>query len=964
MPKPKSSRSAVRNTPQPKEHQFVPAVFVDDFGRDRALTVQSARSFSKKKLNAAARARDRASDRAMERAFRNDEREGARHRRNLGKQEREADIARSRFFRMMRTKVRLNKPIRHNSQKPKRRRKSVQPSRVRLPLPKYDQPIRDKLGRRGVYFRVRYFGAKTTRPGVAMRFATYIFEGAELDSAGQPMWATNVGKTIEETVAGLDHLEVVNRSAQKNAKVIYAAELAMDHRWTPEQMLQVGERWAEERFGQFGLPYVIALHPPPPEGDERNWHLHAIWSWRPLQRTGDHEWCVGEGLRNELDGADGMRLLRERFAMISTAMSQEAGHCDVFTALSYAARGLPVEGQEHLGEVWTRRARAGELVPENEENHERVLRSMAALADDELRREDERLARQQDLLRRAAQRIAKVAPGPRAPSRAFRTARSAFKLVHRTWRTLEPAKEVPLIPAVPRRPSVPVGTQGRATGLKSLADVLERSKIANLRISAASPGLLPKAPTTRVFSTAVIPAIPKRTAARIITPVAKIAAPAPPTGQIYKIGLMKRPVLSAPAIKVPAREVTKTPRPPRQPYFTGAALLAKSVKKLGLALRRGKFANLRIAEASKLASVKVPSVPFNLSRMPRVSLRRASSPLPTSGTSPATLPAVPRRSFSVASIGPFAAPKVVPQASSSTRPIAPAPPSRRPIFAVATLGKVPRLAAILPLARPVARAPMPKPLAGQPSQPNRPEQQRQIALISFPADLFTRLNQSIERISAELGRIEDDDQIEEATDNRSRQPDKTLPSSDSPWLLLAILADRRSVIRKEKSGFWTVPDALLKEAGLTEFQAQSMPVQRALEKESKRQRTELDAVAKYLAADPQRHLVQTAHGWRLDASAPEELRRTVYLWRYDRAVQDTFEEFAKLPAVDAGQTKILGARPIYFASLVFKRSSTSPLASNADTQKEPSPASGQIAPSRTEEPKPQFRGTTPPEVGR
>lgn len=143
-----------------------------------------------------------------------------------------------------------------------------------------------------------------------------------------------------------------------------------------------------------------------------------------------------------------------------------------------------------------------------------------------------------------------------------------------------------------------------------------------------------------------------------------------------------------------------------------------------------------------------------------------------------------------------------------------------------------------------------------------------------------------------------------------------------------------------------------------------MPVQRALEQVSKRQRTELDAVAKYLAADPQGHLVKTAHGWRLDASAPEELRRTVYLWRYDRAVQDTFEEFAKLPAVDAGQTKILGARPIYFASLVFKRSSTSPLAGNADTQKEPSSASGQIAPSRMDEPDPPFRGTTPPGFGR
>lgn len=507
MPKRKSSRAAVRTTPQPKERSFIPAVFTDDYGRDRALTVASAKAFSKKKLDAASRALERRANLAMDKAIRDGDRETARAIRRLRKLEREAERSIARFFRRrIRTAIPLTRKIKHA--KPKARQQ-IWPSSSRA-LPKYDGPIRDRFNRRGVFFRARYYSSRTAKPGVSKRVTIYIYKGAALDENGEPLVRMNVGASIEEAVCGFDHLEQVNRSAQKNAKLLNHAVLAMDYRWTPEQMLEVGERWAEERFDRYGLPYVVSLHEPPPEGDERNWHLHVIWSWRPMERVGDHEWLVGESLRSELDGAQGMWVLRERFAALMTEMSFEAGNADVYTALSYAARGLPVETQIHLDEGRTRRARAGELVEANEENHDRVVRSKAALADDALRREDARLARLQALERRVAARFAKAIAASSVPQIFVRPAAITATLKRVRSHALRLTKRI-LVSAPP-----PSYAHAHAKAVRSLRilgegrEALAAGKFANLRISdrpIRTPR--PAPPVTALFASATVaPRIP------------------------------------------------------------------------------------------------------------------------------------------------------------------------------------------------------------------------------------------------------------------------------------------------------------------------------------------------------------------------------------------------------------------------------------------------------------------------
>ena len=414
MQKTKPSRTSFRTPPTSKEHRYVAAVFVDDFGIPRKLSVASASSFSKKKLAAAARRTVKLADAELDRAMKAGDRETALAIRRLRKQERAADRSIAAFFRR---RIKTVEPeIEKIQHQPKVKITSRWPFRE-VALPRYNAVVLDSQKRRGVFMRVEYYGAKTSKPGVAMRVGKYIFVGSALDDAGRPMFESNLGLRVEEALCGFDHLEQINRSAQKNAKVIFHTVLALDHRWSKEQQFQTAREWANECFGKHLLPYAIALHAPDPDGDSRNWHAHVISSYRPMTRIGPNEWEVGETLRTDLDNPKSMQFLRENFARAMTRMSREAGQCERHTALSHAARGLPVEPQRHLGEARTRKARSGEYVAANEENHSRVARSLSALASAELARSGKDIGRRKLQLEKARNRLAKPIKSLRVPSR-------------------------------------------------------------------------------------------------------------------------------------------------------------------------------------------------------------------------------------------------------------------------------------------------------------------------------------------------------------------------------------------------------------------------------------------------------------------------------------------------------------------------------------------------------------------
>ena len=264
--------------------------------------------------------------------------------------------------------------------------------RVATPLPTFSGPVIDRMGRRGIFLRVRYYGNKTTKRGIATVAVAYIWNGAvEVD--GQLRCISNVGETFAETLAAFDHLEQINRAGQANAKVAFHMIANLPFQLSLDRMMEIGTRFCEQAFGDHDLPYAVALHAPAPESDQRNWHLHMIFSFRPMVRVGDHQWDIGDQLHTELDNTDGFRRMRERYAEIQTEVSQEAGLDRTYTALSNAARGLPIAPGIHYGPVRTAIARRGEPVAAVAINEARIIAGTAAMIDEKLRHITESAAR-------------------------------------------------------------------------------------------------------------------------------------------------------------------------------------------------------------------------------------------------------------------------------------------------------------------------------------------------------------------------------------------------------------------------------------------------------------------------------------------------------------------------------------------------------------------------------------------
>lgn len=239
-------------------------------------------------------------------------------------------------------------------------------------LPRYSGQIMDRAGRAGIFFRVRYYG-HATKAGVGRRATLYIWQGAHETDDGRILFKSNVGETVEEAVAALEAVELFNREAQAGAKVLFHAianvpSQLLEMEGGIERMFEIGQRFAQKQFGDRDLPFALALHPPSAESDQRNWHLHLLFSTRPLVRTGDHEWDIGKMVRREIDNPEAFEAMRHLYARVQSEVVQEAGLNIRYTALSNAERGLPIAPQQHLGPARTARVRRGERDAVNERN--------------------------------------------------------------------------------------------------------------------------------------------------------------------------------------------------------------------------------------------------------------------------------------------------------------------------------------------------------------------------------------------------------------------------------------------------------------------------------------------------------------------------------------------------------------------------------------------------------------------
>lgn len=252
-------------------------------------------------------------------------------------------------------------------------------------MPRYATPIRTAQGLLFPFQRTVYRNAKSSKQGAAKDLVLYGADGAHEFDDGALAFFSSVGQTVDEAAEAFDQLERANRSAAANAKVVHHMIVQSMHELPPEEQWAMLLRYCDQVFGSQDLPYSVCLHAPSEAGDQRNWHAHIVYSYRPMVRTDEAEWQIGRAIRTDLDCPEQWTRMRFLLSEELNRTAEMSGVDKRYTHLSYAAAGLDYIPQQHLGAGLTEKVRRGENVELNEQNRAVVARNSALQAVREMR---------------------------------------------------------------------------------------------------------------------------------------------------------------------------------------------------------------------------------------------------------------------------------------------------------------------------------------------------------------------------------------------------------------------------------------------------------------------------------------------------------------------------------------------------------------------------------------------------
>lgn len=125
-------------------------------------------------------------------------------------------------------------------------------------LPSYSGQIIDRMGRAGIFVRIRYYG-RSSKAGVGRRATLYIWEGAYQAADGRVLFESNVAENAKEAMAALEMVELVNREAQAGGKALFHMIANVPYQLAqlddgPERMMEIGRRFADHALASRDLP--------------------------------------------------------------------------------------------------------------------------------------------------------------------------------------------------------------------------------------------------------------------------------------------------------------------------------------------------------------------------------------------------------------------------------------------------------------------------------------------------------------------------------------------------------------------------------------------------------------------------------------------------------------------------------------------------------------------------------------
>lgn len=188
----------------------------------------------------------------------------------------------------------------------------------------------------------------------AERAALYSVREDALEG-GEAGWWSNVAVDRNELAAHYRASEELEKHDRANANVYCAEVIALPAELTARQRRLAVQRicrWFEAR----GLAYTVGIHLPGKAGDQRNFHVHIIFSLRPCQRNGPYDWSFAVAKESDINTPEGILARRRAVVRAINATLHAAGIDKRYTHLSNKARRM-APAQTKVGQKATWAAR-------------------------------------------------------------------------------------------------------------------------------------------------------------------------------------------------------------------------------------------------------------------------------------------------------------------------------------------------------------------------------------------------------------------------------------------------------------------------------------------------------------------------------------------------------------------------------------------------------------------------------
>lgn len=215
-------------------------------------------------------------------------------------------------------------------------------------------------GRHSIHysFTARGFGSRKGRrwrAGEAARAGLYSVREEALED-GELGWWSNIAHDRNELVAHYRASEALEKHDRTNANVYLVEIIALPAELTAKQRRAAARRICRQ-LDKLGLAYTVGIHRPDAAGDQRNFHLHLVYSMRPCRRVAPYEWEFGTAKLTEINTTAGIFQRRCGVVVAINETLREAGIAKRYTPLSNRERGMAPPARGKVGQQETAMSR-------------------------------------------------------------------------------------------------------------------------------------------------------------------------------------------------------------------------------------------------------------------------------------------------------------------------------------------------------------------------------------------------------------------------------------------------------------------------------------------------------------------------------------------------------------------------------------------------------------------------------